>query len=195
MTEIGQWQALPNQTIPQVRPGDFVCPSCLSVCSRPPCVICECDPSDVLEEGHYLVSGYSASRGQSGPTDKTLAAPPAEPPPLLTSPQSAAPEQPHRCSILSSVSEPPSSRPSPAYHSAAEDPSEADGTPEPSVEFTTLDQTQAECVGIPDRNARFYAVAVAPNPRILYGTWESVSPLIAIAAPRADGGPPYRWSP
>ena len=53
MTEIGQWQALPNQTIPQVRPGDFVCPSCLSVCSRPPCVICECDPS-VVPRGRPL---------------------------------------------------------------------------------------------------------------------------------------------
>ena len=89
MTEIGQWQALPNQSIPQVRPGDFVCPSCLIVSSRAPCIICS--PSDVLEEDHYLVSGYSASRGRSGPTDKTLAAPPAEPPSLATPPQSARP--------------------------------------------------------------------------------------------------------
>ena len=167
MTVIGQWQPLPGQSIPKVSPGNYVCPDCFVVNSRAPCIIC--NPPEAPEDDHFLVSGFSASHGQSGPTDTMLAAPPAAPPPLVTPPQSAAPEPPRRCSTLSSASEPPSTRASPAYHSASEDLPEADGTtppgeftilhsaaedlhateeaPEPPDEFTTLDQTQAEGVG------------------------------------------------
>ena len=146
MTLIGQWQPLPGQSITKVSPGDYVCTSCLIVSSRAPCIVCS--RSDILEDDHFLVSGFSASHGRSGPTDTMLAAPPAAPPPLSTPPQSAAPEQPRRCSISPSASEPPSSRLSPAYHSAAEDFPEAERAPEPPDEFTSLDQTQAEGVGI-----------------------------------------------
>ena len=221
MTVIGQWQPLPGQSIPKVSPGNYVCPDCFVVNSRAPCIIC--NPPEAPEADHFLVSGFSASHGQSGPTDTMLSAPPAASPPLVTPPPPAPPEPPRRCSTLSSASGPPSTRASPAYHSASEDLPEADGTtppgeftiphsaaedlhlteeaPEPPDEFTILGQTQAEGVGDFEGQPsgfRFYAVAAGPQPRILCGTWKSVSPLIeatlvAIEPSRADGGPvgPY----
>ena len=85
---------------------------------------------------------------------------------------------------------------SPSLHSAAEDLHSTEEAPEPPDEFTILDQTQAEGVGDFEGQPpgfRFYAVAAGPQPRILCGTWKSVSPLIeaalvAIEPSRADGG-------